>query len=64
MSQKSFIVNEVSLALQMAYGYRPTISKDIPQVIADLIEDCWEDNPDDRPTAAKVAQTLAAVGMP
>lgn len=31
-------------------GDRPPISNDIPDVYKNLIEDCWNQNPDDRPS--------------
>lgn len=46
----------------MASGYRPTISKFVPEGVADLIRQCWEHDPAERPTAAELLARLQALG--
>jgi len=37
---------------------RPEISRAIPEELADLIQCCWDENPEKRPTALEVAARL------
>lgn len=42
-------------------GRRPSIPVEIPQGVADVIEDCWAEEPQDRPNFAHVVEQLKAV---
>jgi len=39
-------------------GHRPPLPEDTPEPIAELIKECWETNPDVRPTFVKVVKVL------
>jgi len=45
-------------------GLRPEIPPDCPQEWAQLIRDCWADDPDQRPTFAEVQQRLQTMILP
>ncbi|GES90480.1 kinase-like domain-containing protein [Rhizophagus clarus] len=47
-----------TLAIKVCKGYRPKISEDTPKLIADLINKCWDTNPENRPTGKELYQTL------
>lgn len=38
------------IPLKVINGKRPVIPESVPPAFRDLIQDCWENNPDDRPT--------------
>ncbi|CAB4404783.1 unnamed protein product [Rhizophagus irregularis] len=46
------------LAIKICKGFRPTISKDIPKLLADLIIKCWDAEIKNRPTTKELYQTL------
>ncbi|RGB43384.1 kinase-like domain-containing protein [Rhizophagus diaphanus] len=46
------------LAIKICKGLRPTISKDIPKLLADLIIKCWDAEIKNRPTTKELYQTL------
>ncbi|GES90901.1 kinase-like domain-containing protein [Rhizophagus clarus] len=46
------------LAVQICKGLRPEISKDTPKLLADLITECWDADPENRPTAKEVHHLL------
>jgi hypothetical protein len=39
-------------------GHRPTISKSVPQIIAELIESCWQTEPNQRPGFQQIIERL------
>lgn len=41
-------------------GVRPPIPPDTPELYAQLIRNCWQDEPSKRPTFAAIAETLSA----
>lgn len=43
---------------QVANGYRPPIPEEWPDSVADLVEDCWCQEPDLRPSMKEVAERL------
>ncbi|POG62879.1 kinase-like domain-containing protein [Rhizophagus irregularis DAOM 181602=DAOM 197198] len=46
------------LAIKICKGIRPTISKDIPKLLADLIIKCWDAEIKNRPTIKELYQIL------
>ncbi|POG76922.1 kinase-like domain-containing protein, partial [Rhizophagus irregularis DAOM 181602=DAOM 197198] len=46
------------LAIKICKGFRPTISKDIPKLLADLIIKCWDAEIKNRPTTKELYQLL------
>ncbi|POG64798.1 kinase-like domain-containing protein [Rhizophagus irregularis DAOM 181602=DAOM 197198] len=46
------------LAIKICKGLRPTISKDIPKLLADLIIKCWDAEIKNRPTTKELYQLL------
>ncbi|POG75335.1 kinase-like domain-containing protein [Rhizophagus irregularis DAOM 181602=DAOM 197198] len=46
------------LAIKICKGLRPTIYKDIPKLLADLIIKCWDAEIKNRPTTKELYQTL------
>jgi serine/threonine protein kinase len=52
------IPHDEFLAIKICKGYRPTISKDIPNSLADLIIRCWDIEIENRPTTRELYQTL------
>ncbi|POG82744.1 kinase-like domain-containing protein [Rhizophagus irregularis DAOM 181602=DAOM 197198] len=46
------------LAIKICKGLRPTISKDIPKLLADLMVKCWDAEIKNRPTTKELYQTL------
>ncbi|EXX58945.1 Cdc15p [Rhizophagus irregularis DAOM 197198w] len=46
------------LAIKICKGLRPTISNDIPKLLADLIIKCWDAEMKNRPTTKELYQTL------
>src|SRR5579883_1817511 len=51
------IPHDKFLAIQICKGYRPSISKIVPKLLADLIIKCWDAEIDNR-SAAKVLYQL------
>ena len=47
--------------MQVANGYRPPIPGWVPASVAAVIQACWEDDPDVRPTAGAVVEMLQAI---
>ena len=47
-----------NLVLGIYSGLRPEISKGMPKVYVDLMEKCWDSNPDNRPNAIEVEELL------
>ncbi|UZO01604.1 uncharacterized protein OCT59_020116 [Rhizophagus irregularis] len=47
------------LAIKICKGLRPTISKDIPKLLADLIIKCWDAEIGNRPTTKELYQILS-----
>ncbi|POG80180.1 kinase-like domain-containing protein [Rhizophagus irregularis DAOM 181602=DAOM 197198] len=52
------IPHEDFLAFKICKGLRPTISKDIPKLLADLIIKCWDAEIKNRPTTKELHQLL------
>ncbi|RHZ82566.1 hypothetical protein Glove_109g39 [Diversispora epigaea] len=50
------IPHDNDLAFKICDGYRPTIPTDtkIPQLLIDSMKRCWDENPDQRPTASEL----------
>ncbi|UZO03229.1 uncharacterized protein OCT59_023637 [Rhizophagus irregularis] len=46
------------LAIKICKGFRPTISKDIPKLLTDLIIKCWDAEIKNRPTTKELYQLL------
>ncbi|PKC55730.1 kinase-like protein [Rhizophagus irregularis] len=46
------------LAIKICKGLRPTISKDVPMLLADLIIKCWDAEIENRPTTKELYQIL------
>ncbi|CAB4381643.1 unnamed protein product [Rhizophagus irregularis] len=44
------IPHDEFLAIKICFGLRPTISKDIPKLLTDLIIKCWDAEIENRPT--------------
>ncbi|KAK8854393.1 hypothetical protein M9Y10_016955 [Tritrichomonas musculus] len=42
----------------IAYHYRPPMKKDIPECYKKLIESCWSEKPEDRPTFEEIVDKL------
>ena len=42
-------------------GRRPPIPDDMPEPLVELMTSCWAHNPDDRPTAPEVLETLKSI---
>ncbi|RHZ89765.1 hypothetical protein Glove_11g29 [Diversispora epigaea] len=55
-----FDEHEHSIVLQVDIinGYRPEIYKNIPQEYADLMKQCWDGNPDNRPDANTIYKKM------
>ncbi|POG70680.1 kinase-like domain-containing protein, partial [Rhizophagus irregularis DAOM 181602=DAOM 197198] len=52
------IPHDEFLAIKICKGLRPTISKDIPKLLADLIIKCWDAEIENRPTIKELYQIL------
>ncbi|PKC68865.1 kinase-like protein [Rhizophagus irregularis] len=52
------IPHDEFLAIKICKGFRPTISKDIPKLLADLIIKCWDAEIENRPTTKELHQLL------
>jgi serine/threonine protein kinase len=49
---------DISLSLQICRGTRPKFEIKIPELLKDLIERCWDDNPVNRPNIIKINELL------
>ncbi|UZO14976.1 uncharacterized protein OCT59_006415 [Rhizophagus irregularis] len=47
-------VHDCHLAIDIVSGIRPTIPPDLPDTLKYLMEQCWDNNPEARPTSAKL----------
>ena len=56
--------NAVQIGMQVAGGARPTLPAglEVPDDLRQLMEQCWAQDPLERPTAAQVCAKLKAVG--
>jgi serine/threonine protein kinase len=45
------ISHDVNLIMKICNGYKPEIKCEIPQILKDMMEECWNINPQNRPTA-------------
>lgn len=53
------VPHDYGLALQIISGLRPNINKELtPQLIIDIIKQCWDEVPENRPTAEILVGTL------
>ncbi|EXX79566.1 Ste11p [Rhizophagus irregularis DAOM 197198w] len=52
------IPHDKFLAIKICKGLRPTISKDVPKLLADLIIKCWDAEIKNRPTTKELYQIL------
>ncbi|GBC03716.1 hypothetical protein RclHR1_05290004 [Rhizophagus clarus] len=53
------IPHDKKLAMDIyVYNFRPTISEDTPELLADLIKKCWDAKTENRPTAKDLYQIL------
>jgi serine/threonine protein kinase len=52
--------HDVNLALQICQGIRPKFPEQVkyPQLLIDLIKRCWDNEPDNRPTARKISEIV------
>ena len=48
------IPHDKDLVLKILGGYKPEIRCEIPQLLKDIMEKCWEIEPQDRPTAKEL----------
>ncbi|RIB01052.1 kinase-like domain-containing protein [Gigaspora rosea] len=52
--------DEIKLQLQICYDdLRPSINEDSPQCYIKLMKECWEKEPDERPSAEIICETFA-----
>src|ERR1051325_6549931 len=51
--------HDIFLALDICRGLRPTIRIETPGSLKELIERCWDANPENRPTAEEILNTLS-----
>jgi serine/threonine protein kinase len=42
------------LALDICHGLRPKIKEDVPEFMVEVIQKCWDANPDNRPTSEEI----------
>ncbi|POG67829.1 kinase-like domain-containing protein, partial [Rhizophagus irregularis DAOM 181602=DAOM 197198] len=54
---------DVALALQIVQGQREHIVPGTPEAYVKIYTDCWNDEPEERPTASKVLERLKAVNL-
>ena len=52
------IAHDTQLALRILKGLRPEITNDTPLCYRDLLQQCWHSDPTQRPTAAKIHETI------
>ncbi|RIB22982.1 kinase-like domain-containing protein [Gigaspora rosea] len=52
------IPHDKDLAIRICLGYRPKIRCEVPQLLLDLINKCLDADPQNRPTASELADTL------
>ncbi|CAG8542781.1 2475_t:CDS:2 [Paraglomus brasilianum] len=52
------IPHDIMLAKRITEGLRPEIPDHVPTCYSELIMDCWNDDPDKRPTAKKIIEVL------
>src|SRR4051794_8694695 len=52
------IPHDELLAIKICKGLRPIISEDIPKLLADLINKCWDAEKENRPTIKELYQIL------
>ena len=52
--------NPVQLCRDIAAGQRPVLPPDCPADIRDLLQRCWSEQPELRPTAASMMKSLFA----
>ncbi|CAB4437670.1 unnamed protein product [Rhizophagus irregularis] len=52
------IPHDNNLAIKICEGLRPKISDDTPKLISELIVECWDAKPENRPTAKKICKKL------
>src|ERR1043166_3990573 len=53
------IRHDFLLAMDICRGLRPTIRAETPNSLKELIEKCWDVNPENRPTSEEVLNTLS-----
>ena len=54
---KNFSIQKI-FKMIVSQGYRPKIKEDIPICYKELIEKCWSQNPDERPTFEQIIDDL------
>ncbi|CAG8536766.1 17240_t:CDS:2, partial [Racocetra fulgida] len=52
-------LHDIHLARKIHKGLRPSIPKHVPKLVADLINRCWNDQPEERPTSEKICDTIS-----
>jgi serine/threonine protein kinase len=52
------IPHDEYLAIKICKGFRPSISEDVPKLLADLIVKCWDAEKENRPTTKELYQIL------
>jgi len=55
------ILHPQTLCLELPAKIRPSIAKNIDQRISDLVASCWDEKPENRPTAVQVCESIRVV---
>ena len=52
------VPHDLHLALDICRGKRPKMRVETPEILKELIQKCWDANPENRPTSEEVNETL------
>ncbi|RIB11785.1 hypothetical protein C2G38_2004400, partial [Gigaspora rosea] len=44
--------------MNICVGFKPTVIKGTGKCYVELLESCWNDNPEKRPSASKIYETI------
>ena len=50
--------NNLQVALQIINKERPSVPKDLPPYLVPLLQDCWSDEPEQRPSFTTIGMTI------